>query len=96
MSKYRIAWMPGDGIGIEVMDATKVVLDAVGFDAEYVPAEIGWELWRTEGEPLPVLSLVPSPSQAPESSLSAMVGAVGDACTESVSWLASAEVSSRS
>jgi len=53
MAKHRIAWMPGDGVGIEVMDAARLVLDAVGFDAEYVPAEIGWELWRTEGNPLP-------------------------------------------
>ena len=29
MAKYRIAWMPGDGIGIDVMDATRVVLDAL-------------------------------------------------------------------
>jgi 3-isopropylmalate dehydrogenase len=57
MAKHKIAWMPGDGIGIEVMDATRIVLDAVGFDAEYVPAEIGWELWRTEGDPLPPRTL---------------------------------------
>ncbi|MFN8177389.1 MAG: isocitrate/isopropylmalate dehydrogenase family protein [bacterium] len=53
MAKHRIAWMPGDGIGVEVMDAARTVLDAVGFEADYVPAEIGWELWRTEGNPLP-------------------------------------------
>jgi 3-isopropylmalate dehydrogenase len=45
--------MPGDGIGIEVMEATRIVLDKLGLDAEYVPADIGWEFWRTEGEPLP-------------------------------------------
>jgi 3-isopropylmalate dehydrogenase len=53
MARHRIAWMPGDGIGVEVMDAARTVLDAVGFEAEYVHAEIGWELWRTEGNPLP-------------------------------------------
>ena len=53
MSKYRIAWMPGDGIGIEVMEATQIVLDKLRLDAEYVPADIGWEFWCTEGEPLP-------------------------------------------
>ena len=53
MAQHRIAWMPGDGVGVEVMDAARTVLDAVGFDAEYVPAEIGWELWRTEANPLP-------------------------------------------
>lgn len=53
MAKHRIAWMPGDGIGIEVMTAARTVLDAVGFEAEYVHADIGWELWRAEGNPLP-------------------------------------------
>jgi isocitrate/isopropylmalate dehydrogenase len=53
MSKYRIALMPGDGIGNDVMDAAKIVLDRIALDAEYVPADIGWEFWRTEGEPLP-------------------------------------------
>ena len=53
MAKYKIAWMPGDGVGNDVMSATRVVLDAMKFDAEYVPADIGWEFWRTEGDPLP-------------------------------------------
>jgi 3-isopropylmalate dehydrogenase len=53
MPKYRIAWMPGDGIGVDVMDAAKIVLDAVELDAEYVPADIGWEFWRREGDALP-------------------------------------------
>jgi isocitrate/isopropylmalate dehydrogenase len=53
MSKYRIAWLPGDGIGQEVMAATRVVLDALEFDAEYVHADIGWELWRRGGDALP-------------------------------------------
>jgi len=53
MSKYKIAWMPGDGVGNEVMDATRIVLDKLGLDAEYVPADIGWEFWCKEGNPLP-------------------------------------------
>ncbi len=28
MPKYKIAWMPGDGVGNEVMDVAKIVLDA--------------------------------------------------------------------
>ena len=32
MAKYRIAWMPGDGIGNDVMEATRIVLDAMHFD----------------------------------------------------------------
>jgi 3-isopropylmalate dehydrogenase len=57
MAKHRIAWMPGDGVGVEVMNAARIVLDAVGLDAEYVPADIGWEFWRTEGDPLPARTL---------------------------------------
>jgi len=53
VAKYRIAWMPGDGVGHDVMEAARLVLDAMKFDAEYIPAEIGWEFWRTEGNPLP-------------------------------------------
>lgn len=53
MSKYKVAWMPGDGVGNEVMDATKIVLDAMKFDAEYIPADIGWKFWCEEGDPLP-------------------------------------------
>jgi len=53
MPKYRIALMPGDGIGKDVMDAAQIVLDKIGLDAEYVPASIGWELWCKEGDPLP-------------------------------------------
>jgi 3-isopropylmalate dehydrogenase len=53
MAKYRIAWMPGDGIGKDVMDAARVVLDAMKFDAEYVSCDIGWEFWCREGNPLP-------------------------------------------
>jgi len=53
MSQYRIAWLPGDGIGVDVMDATRVVLDAVKLDAEYIHGDIGWEFWRTEGDAFP-------------------------------------------
>ena len=52
-----IAWLPGDGIGPEVMAAARTVLDASGFDAEYIEAEIGWELWKREGDPLPARTL---------------------------------------
>src|SRR5437762_8616660 len=53
MPKYKIAWMPGDGIGKDVMDAARLVLDAMKFDAEYVPCDIGWEFWCKEGNALP-------------------------------------------
>ncbi len=53
MAKYKIAWMPGDGVGNDVMEAARIVLDALNFDAQYIPADIGWEFWCTEGDPLP-------------------------------------------
>ncbi len=49
--------MPGDGIGKEVMNATRVVLDALKLDAQYTHADIGWEFWRSEGESLPLRTL---------------------------------------
>jgi 3-isopropylmalate dehydrogenase len=57
MAKYRIAWLPGDGVGIDVCEAAKVVLDRIGLDAEYVHGDIGWEFWRHEGNPLPQRTL---------------------------------------
>ena len=53
MAKYTIVSMPGDGIGKTVLPATIRVLDKAGFDADYVHADIGWEFWCTEGNPLP-------------------------------------------
>ncbi|MGD8621394.1 MAG: isocitrate/isopropylmalate dehydrogenase family protein [Anaerolineales bacterium] len=53
MAKYKIAWMPGDGVGVDVMDAARIVLDKLNLPAEYIPADIGWEFWRREGDPLP-------------------------------------------
>lgn len=41
MSKRRIAIIPGDGIGPEIMKATLSVLEAVGFEADYVELEAG-------------------------------------------------------
>lgn len=53
MRKHRIAWLPGDGIGPEVCEAARIVLDAVEFRAEYIQGDIGWEFWKREGEALP-------------------------------------------
>ncbi len=57
MARYSIAWLPGDGIGRDVMDAARIVLDALGLDAEYVPGDVGWEFWRTEGDALPARTI---------------------------------------
>lgn len=50
---YKIAWLPGDGVGNDVMEAARIVLDAMKLDAEYTHGDIGWEFWRQEGNPLP-------------------------------------------
>jgi len=57
MPKYRIAWLPGDGVGRDVTDAAKIVLDRLGLDAEYTKGDIGWDLWCAEGDPLPQRTL---------------------------------------
>jgi isocitrate dehydrogenase (NAD+) len=51
--KFKIAWLPGDGVGVDVLDATKIVLDKLQLQAEYIHGDIGWEFWRKEGEALP-------------------------------------------
>jgi len=53
MTGRTIVTMPGDGIGNVVLPQALRVLDAVGFEADYVPADIGWEFWKNEGNPLP-------------------------------------------
>jgi isocitrate dehydrogenase (NAD+) len=53
MAKYTVVAMPGDGIGKVVLPEALRLLDAVGFDAEYVPADIGWDFWIAEGNALP-------------------------------------------
>jgi isocitrate dehydrogenase (NAD+) len=53
MARYTVVSMPGDGIGQTVLPESIRVLDAVGFDAEYVHADIGWDFWVNEGNPLP-------------------------------------------
>jgi len=48
-----VVTMPGDGIGKVVTPEAVRVLDAVGFKANYVHGDIGWDFWISEGNPLP-------------------------------------------
>ena len=57
MAKKTIVTMPGDGIGKVVLPEAIRVLGAVGFDADYVPADIGWDFWVKEGNALPERTL---------------------------------------
>ena len=53
MSKHTVVSLPGDGIGKTVLPEAIRVLDAVGFQANYVHGDIGWEFWCKEGNALP-------------------------------------------
>jgi len=53
MAKRTIVALPGDGIGNIVLKQALRVLDAAGFEAEYVFGDIGWEFWCKEGNALP-------------------------------------------
>ncbi len=53
MSKRKIVTLPGDGIGNVVLEQAVRVLDAAGFEAEYIHGDIGWDFWCREGNPLP-------------------------------------------
>ena len=52
-SSHRIVLLPGDGIGPEIVDACRPVLAAAFPTWEYTDAEIGWDCWRTAGDPIP-------------------------------------------
>jgi len=53
MARRTVVTMPGDGIGKVVLPEALRVLEAVGFEAEYVHADIGWDCWVNEGNALP-------------------------------------------
>ncbi len=50
---YKIAWLPGDGVGVEVLEAAKIVFDKLQLNAEYIHGDIGWEFWCKEGDAFP-------------------------------------------
>ena len=53
MAKPTIVTMPGDGIGQTVLPEALRVIEAAGFEADYVHGDIGWEFWKSEGNALP-------------------------------------------
>jgi len=57
MSKIKVVLMPGDGIGKIVLPEAVRVLAAAGLEADYVHADVGWEFWCKEGDPLPQRTL---------------------------------------
>ncbi len=57
MNERNIVIMPGDGIGKMVLPEALRVLEAVGFKENYIHADVGWEFWCKEGNPLPQRTL---------------------------------------
>lgn len=53
MASLTVVTMPGDGIGKTVLPESLRLLEAAGFKADYVHADIGWEFWCKEGNALP-------------------------------------------
>jgi len=53
MAQRSVVVMPGDGIGKVVLPEALRVLEAAGFEANWISADIGWEFWIREGNPLP-------------------------------------------
>jgi isocitrate dehydrogenase (NAD+) len=54
MSRHRVVLLPGDGIGPEVVEAARRVVDASGPEIEWVPMEIGAIAFEKYGDTLPV------------------------------------------
>jgi len=50
---YRITLIPGDGVGPEITEATKRVLEAAGIAFEWDIQNAGEEVYQKEGTPLP-------------------------------------------
>jgi isocitrate dehydrogenase (NAD+) len=53
MSKRRVVLLPGDGIGPEVVEVARRVVDASGPEIEWVPREIGAIAYEKYGDTLP-------------------------------------------
>ncbi len=50
---YHICLLPGDGIGLEVVPATKKVLEATGLSFTFTQARAGWETFQKTGTSVP-------------------------------------------
>jgi len=53
----RIALIPGDGVGREVVPAARQVLDALALPIDYIELEAGWETFQRVGSALPPATL---------------------------------------
>ena len=56
-STLRLAVIPGDGIGRELLPAALAILDALGVVHEATLLEAGWDTFQRTGEALPPATL---------------------------------------
>lgn len=54
---HRVALLAGDGIGPEVAEAARAVIDATGVAIDWVPHDAGLPAIEREGDPLPAAAL---------------------------------------
>ncbi len=54
---HRITLIPGDGIGLEVVPATRRLLEATGLPLTFDLAEAGWETFQKRGTSVPAETL---------------------------------------
>ena len=73
----RVIALPGDGIGPEVTEAMRRVLEAVairyGHELSVEEHDVGWSAWESRGTPLP-----PETLEACRRGPAVFMGAVGD------------------
>ncbi len=50
---HRVTFIPGDGTGPEIAEATRRVLEATGAEFEWDPQDAGIDVYESEGNPLP-------------------------------------------
>jgi 3-isopropylmalate dehydrogenase len=70
---HKIAILPGDGIGPEIIEQAMRVLSALGLSLEMVQAPVGGAAYDQHGHPLPATTL-----DLAKSSQAILFGAVGD------------------
>ncbi|RBH59087.1 MULTISPECIES: isocitrate/isopropylmalate family dehydrogenase [Pseudomonas] len=52
-ARHRVCVLPGDGVGVEVVNALLPIFDALQLPIELDFGQIGWECWRQNGDPVP-------------------------------------------
>jgi tartrate dehydrogenase/decarboxylase/D-malate dehydrogenase len=53
MAKHRVALLPGDGVGSEVIDEARKVVDATGLEIEWTELDWGSDYWHEHGRMMP-------------------------------------------